>query len=54
MLFIVIILVFILIGLISFFGDHESEEIEKDYKKYWRIFQIKKCYINAIKNLLTI
>lgn len=38
MLFIVIILVFILIGLISFFGDYEEKEIKKDYEKYWRIF----------------
>lgn len=38
MLFIVIILVFILIGIVSYFGDYEREEIERDYEKYWRVF----------------
>lgn len=39
MLFIVIILVFILIGLISFFGDYEAEEKRKDYKKYEEVIR---------------
>lgn len=41
MLFIIIILVFILIGLISFFGDYEKEEKKRDYEYYNQIINKK-------------
>lgn len=37
MLFVIIILVFILIGLISFFGDYEEKERARDYEHYNQI-----------------
>lgn len=37
MLFIIIILIFVLIGLISFFGDYEEKEKARDYRYYNQI-----------------
>jgi hypothetical protein len=34
---ILIIIIFILIGSVAFFGDYEEKEREKDYKKYEEI-----------------
>ena len=41
MLFGLIILTFILIGLFSFLGDYERDEIRRDYKEYERIIKGK-------------
>lgn len=34
---ILISLVFMLIGIVSYFGDYEREELKKDYEKYKEI-----------------
>lgn len=34
---VLISLVFTLIGIVSYFGDYEREEIKKDYEKYQEI-----------------
>jgi len=36
-MFKLIILVFILIGLIAFYGDYKTKEMKEDYKKYEEI-----------------
>ena len=34
---VLISLVFMLIGIVSYFGDYEREELKKDYEKYKEI-----------------
>ena len=37
MLFIMIMMAFSLIGIVSFWGDYEEKEKQQDYKKYWEV-----------------
>ena len=36
-MFVLIIIVFILIGSVAFFGDYNEKELKEDYKKYEEI-----------------
>lgn len=38
MLFVLITIVFIMIGITAFFGDYEEKEIKRDYEKYKEMF----------------
>lgn len=42
MVWIIIGLVWILILIVSFFGDYEEKERKRDYEKYWEIVKGEK------------
>lgn len=37
-MFILLIIVFIMIGITAFFGDYEEKETKRDYEKYKEMF----------------